>query len=248
MTTTTTCTFKLDTFDGAIPTAEWLADELERIAAQLREGYVEGESPAPEGRGRWAMNRPSDHGEAGDAAHDSPFDPLILNCRFHPEAWEDDWPGDVDPEGNYTFDVPLGEAASMSPDDAGTLPPDDQDQTNVLRVHRAAPEWIRRWPGPFRVSIENRDEIEAALNADDGLSRVYATMLRPVGAATLPEGLIWEYVTAPRDLAHHRPDLVALGAYPHGTFRATRRITCDDLDPFELRVVGVLHKARAAAI
>lgn len=44
--------FSLDFFSNA-PSPEALADELERIAGQVREGYTEGEAHDGEQRGYW---------------------------------------------------------------------------------------------------------------------------------------------------------------------------------------------------
>ncbi len=75
-----------------------------------------------------------------------------MSVRFDPEAWVNDYPISVDPEGPTTFEVPLADAQNA----AGEWL--DSDECEALRDHANAPDWIRNWPGPFTIEIEH-DEI-----------------------------------------------------------------------------------------
>lgn len=70
--------------------------------------------------------------------------------RFVPQAWVSDNAIDVDPEGPTEFIVPRTDAAGLR---SGTTESDE------LRDHACAPDWIRRWPGPFSVEIEIDGEV-----------------------------------------------------------------------------------------
>lgn len=83
-----------------------------------------------------------------------------IALRFHPQAWQNDYAIEVDPEGETEFQVPLSDI------DLGgnsELPRDDQYETDDLRHHSAAPKWIKDWSGPFYIEITNRGELEAHL-------------------------------------------------------------------------------------
>ena len=62
---------------------------------------------------------------------------------FHPQAWLNDYAVEVDPEGDTTFDV-------------GTVPEsveDDSYESDRLRDHDNAPQWIKDWHGPFWIEV-----------------------------------------------------------------------------------------------
>lgn len=63
----------------------------------------------------------------------------------------------------------------------------------------------------------------------------YRPMLRPASFATLPSGLQWEYVEAPYDIAHLRPDL-PVSRNPHGIIQTVRPLTTDEMERFSLWV------------
>lgn len=83
-----------------------------------------------------------------------------LALRFHPQAWQNDYAIEVDPEGKTDFQVPLYDVDLGG---NGALPDDDQYESDELRHHALAPKWIQDWSGPFYIEITNRDELEAHL-------------------------------------------------------------------------------------
>jgi hypothetical protein len=74
-----------------------------------------------------------------------------VTAKFHPESWQNDWAVDADPEGETTFDVTF-EVLTMGREEARRLE-DNRDESDELRDAVHAPEWIRKWSGPFRVEI-----------------------------------------------------------------------------------------------
>jgi hypothetical protein len=86
---------------------------------------------------------------------------LMLKLRFHPQAWQNDYAIDADPEGETDWMIPLSDVDLEDSD--GELPEDDDDQTDDFRHHLLAPKWVQDWDGPYYVEIVNRDEIEAAI-------------------------------------------------------------------------------------
>jgi hypothetical protein len=66
---------------------------------------------------------------------------------------------------------------------------------------------------------------------------VYRTLLRPVSQFTLPEGTIWEYVTAPAEIAPYRPDL-PVSDHRYGTFKTMVPLTPEQLEHFSIEVVS----------
>jgi hypothetical protein len=64
-------------------------------------------------------------------------------AHFHPQAWQNDYAIDVDPEGDTSWDV-------------GEVPADLEDdnyESDQLRFHKNAPQWVQDWSGPFWVEI-----------------------------------------------------------------------------------------------
>lgn len=81
-------------------------------------------------------------------------DPAVrrIIATFIPQAWVNDYAVTVDPQGATTFDVTetilrIGEARARALRD-------DQHETDELRTHAAAPQWVRDWHGPFAVNVE----------------------------------------------------------------------------------------------
>jgi hypothetical protein len=73
-------------------------------------------------------------------------------ATFHPQAWVNNYAVDVDAERECQFDVTdyvigLGESA-------GRALRDYDDSSDDLAGLPQAPEWIRTWPGPFHVTVE----------------------------------------------------------------------------------------------
>lgn len=70
-----------------------------------------------------------------------------MRVRFHPQAWFNDWAIEVDPQGETEWEE--GDVA----DDVQ----DDTYESDELRLHNNAPQWVRDWAGPFYIEIL-RDE------------------------------------------------------------------------------------------
>jgi hypothetical protein len=68
---------------------------------------------------------------------------------FHPQAWQNDYAIPVDPEGETEFQVEASAIEGLQ---------DDTYESDDLRFHRNAPEWIKEWSGPFYVEIQRKDE------------------------------------------------------------------------------------------
>lgn len=64
---------------------------------------------------------------------------------FHPQAWCNDYAIDVDPGGPTEFEVPDAEVVGLQ---------DDSYESDELREHEKAPQWMAEWSGPFYISIE----------------------------------------------------------------------------------------------
>jgi len=71
----------------------------------------------------------------------------MTNITFHPQAWQNDYAIPVDPEGPIRFQVPDEDTTGLTSD---TYESDD------LRFHANAPEWIKEWSGPFYIEIEEK--------------------------------------------------------------------------------------------
>lgn len=80
-----------------------------------------------------------------------PGGPRIL-ARFVPQAWQNDYAVEVDPEGETTWDV-THQILCLSKDQAVRIE-DADDSSDDYRLSTAAPKWVREWAGPFRVEIE----------------------------------------------------------------------------------------------
>lgn len=72
-----------------------------------------------------------------------------IHARFTPEAWVRDCAMEVDAQGDRRIDVTY-EMLLIGFDTASTLTSADVDH---LQEAVRAPEWIRRWSGPFTISV-----------------------------------------------------------------------------------------------
>lgn len=63
----------------------------------------------------------------------------------------------------------------------------------------------------------------------------YRPRYRPPRFATLPPGLVWEFVEMPPDIAHRRPE-VPRSAHRFGVVATARALTDEELERFELDV------------
>ena len=69
-----------------------------------------------------------------------------MKATFHPQIWSNDYAIEADPTEPVEFKV-------------GEVPDNLQDDTyesDDLRNHANAPEWVRDWPGPFFITLERR--------------------------------------------------------------------------------------------
>jgi len=82
---------------------------------------------------------------------DLPADGSRIVATFVPQAWVNDFAVTVDPEGPTQFDV--SEAVLALGREAALKLRDDQYETDELREH--GPHWVRNWPGPFKVEVED---------------------------------------------------------------------------------------------
>jgi hypothetical protein len=67
----------------------------------------------------------------------------MATAIFHPQAWVNDYAIEVDPEGDTAFEV-------------GDVPDsveDDSYESDNLRDHENAPQWVKDWSGPFYIEI-----------------------------------------------------------------------------------------------
>ncbi len=73
-------------------------------------------------------------------------------ATFHPQAWINNYAVDVDPQGECSFDVTDVVVALRE----SVAPPirDYDDSSDDLASLPSAPEWVRNWPGPFYVTVE----------------------------------------------------------------------------------------------
>lgn len=70
---------------------------------------------------------------------------ISLKCRFHPQAWINDYAIEADPEGETDF-------IALWPSDRA-IPEQDTYQSDNLRHDPRAPKWIQDWSGPFYIEI-----------------------------------------------------------------------------------------------
>jgi hypothetical protein len=64
-------------------------------------------------------------------------------------------------------------------------------------------------------------------------------MIRPASFSTLPSGVKWEYVEAPPDIAHKRPDLPR-STHRYGVIATERKLTPEERERFDLQEDGLL--------
>ncbi len=97
--------------------------------------------------------------------HDYEGDPMTMHytATFQPEAWVNDHAIQVDPEGPTQWDCTafidvdtlayLDECARGS--DALTGPYGALDRDDVFMNDPAAPDWVRKWRGPFTIRVQS---------------------------------------------------------------------------------------------
>lgn len=72
---------------------------------------------------------------------------------FHPQAWQNDYAVDVDPEGPVEFDVT--DEVMRAGKEVSLTWVDDDYTTDALRTIESAPQWIQDWSGPFWVEVKD---------------------------------------------------------------------------------------------
>lgn len=90
----------------------------------------------------------------------NPDDGGRIMARFVPQAWQNNYAIDVDPEGETEFDV-TDVIVAMGREKALQVK-DNSDSSDDLASWEGAPEWIRNWRGPYYVLVES--EIAAFFN------------------------------------------------------------------------------------
>lgn len=79
---------------------------------------------------------------------------MKLKCTFIPQAWQNDYAIEVDPEGETQWEVTLLEMVELTDyTDPDKLKEDDYAR-DELRHTKEAPQWVRDWAGPFEVKFE----------------------------------------------------------------------------------------------
>lgn len=66
--------------------------------------------------------------------------------EFHPQAWVNDYAVEVDPQGPTQYEVEDSDIESGWESDTY--------ETDALKDHPNAPEWVREWQGPFWVDVD----------------------------------------------------------------------------------------------
>lgn len=67
------------------------------------------------------------------------------------------------------------------------------------------------------------------------MKHCYRMRLRPASCATLPPGLMWEFVEMPPDIAHRRSDLPR-SAHRFGVIATARPLSDDELERYEIDI------------
>lgn len=74
----------------------------------------------------------------------------MFEAEFCPEAWQGDNAVTVDPQGPTTWDCSAFVEANRAYFDQL---PDGLDVDDLLKDDPAAPEWVRKWSGPFSIHV-----------------------------------------------------------------------------------------------
>lgn len=78
---------------------------------------------------------------------------MQFQAVFHPQAWQNDYAIDVDPEGAVEFDVTPEVLAILAA--GGSIPEDNDYESDELRHAATAPAWIQDWSGPFYIEVRD---------------------------------------------------------------------------------------------
>ena len=78
----------------------------------------------------------------------------VIKCTFTPQMWVMDTAMTVDPIGETTFLVTLTEMDELTGTRDVKDVQDDSYESDALRNAEGAPQWIKDWPGPFYITVE----------------------------------------------------------------------------------------------
>lgn len=141
-----------DLFLGVAPRGDVYVECVERL-----DGALPSPSVWHDNEGVWAQRGPQTLGPfktedeavlARDgklAETEPPPNRYLLRCIFRPQAWQRDNAIDVDPEGETVWEA-----------EYATRPEYHSYESDELRNHPDAPEWVREWQGPFEVEYQVR--------------------------------------------------------------------------------------------
>ena len=74
------------------------------------------------------------------------LDAKMVTVTFHPQAWVNHFAVPVDPEGPTKWQVSKDNLRDFEP---------DSEESDELKNHSAAPQWVKDWTGPFFIDWEN---------------------------------------------------------------------------------------------
>ncbi len=67
----------------------------------------------------------------------------MAKAIFHPQMWVNDHAIEVDSTGPNIWDIGAIDESIL----------DDSYESDELRFHENAPQWVQDWPGPFYIEI-----------------------------------------------------------------------------------------------
>lgn len=84
-------------------------------------------------------------GHLMDFSHSALAGAVMTKVVFHPQAWVNDYAIAVDPEGPTEFEVGIIFGGIG----------DDTYESDELRFHENAPQWVKDWAGPFYIEVKS---------------------------------------------------------------------------------------------
>lgn len=81
---------------------------------------------------------------------------MKFTATFTPQAWQNDYAIEVDPEGPTTWDVTPEVEAILAK--GKPVPDPDTYESDDLRYAAAAPQWTADWTGPFYITVTEDDK------------------------------------------------------------------------------------------
>ena len=136
--------FQRSDFPGSYVPDTFAAGSAEDILNERGNGLVDDETP-------FALALLSGHGYV-----------FPLWATFHPQAWQNDYAIDVDPQGPTRWQITTDHLLSIIdrhhrdvPDALKETITADTYCSDALRYDAAAPAWVHEWSGPFYISVED---------------------------------------------------------------------------------------------